>query len=115
MKNVLIIKTSPRKGGNSDQLAEQFAKGAREAGHNVEEVSLADKEIRFCKGCLACVKTLRCVQKDDAVEICAKMLNADVIAWATPVYYYSISGQMKTMIDRGNPLYGDDYKFRDVS
>jgi multimeric flavodoxin WrbA len=114
MKKVLIIKTSPRKGGNSDQLAEHFAKGAREAGHEVEEVTLADKEIHFCKGCLACVKTLRCVQKDDAVEICAKMREAEVIAWATPIYYYSISGQMKTMIDRGNPLYGDDYKFREV-
>jgi NAD(P)H-dependent FMN reductase len=42
------------------------------------------------------------------------MLNADVIVWATPIYYYSISGQMKTMIDRGNPLFGDDYKFSDV-
>jgi multimeric flavodoxin WrbA len=114
MKNVLIIKTSPRKGGNSDQLAEQFAKGAREAGHSVESVSLADKEIRFCKGCLACVKTLQCVIHDDAPAICAKMREAEVIVWATPVYYYSISGQMKTMIDRGNPLYGDDYKFRDV-
>jgi multimeric flavodoxin WrbA len=114
MKNVLVIETSPRKGGNSDQLAEQFAEGAREAGHNVEVVSLAYKTINFCKGCLACVKTLRCIQKDDAVEICAKMREAEVIVWATPIYYYCISGQMKTMIDRGNPLYGDDYKFRDI-
>jgi multimeric flavodoxin WrbA len=95
-------------------LAEQFAEGARHAGHNVEVLTLSDKTINFCKGCLACVKTLKCVQHDDAVEICAKMHEAEVIAWATPIYYYSISGQMKTMIDRGNPLYGDDYKFRDI-
>jgi multimeric flavodoxin WrbA len=114
MKNVLIIETSPRKGGNSDQLAEQFAQGAREAGNNVEVISLADKEINFCKGCLSCVKTLRCFMRDDADAIRAKMREADVIVWATPIYYYSVSGQMKTMIDRTNPLYGDDYKFRDI-
>jgi multimeric flavodoxin WrbA len=114
MKNVLIIETSPRKGGNSDQLAEHFAQGAREAGNSVEVISLADKEINFCKGCLSCVKTLRCFMRDDADAIRAKMREADVIVWATPIYYYNVSGQMKTMIDRANPLYGDDYKFRDI-
>jgi multimeric flavodoxin WrbA len=59
MKNVLVIETSPRKGGNSDQLAEQFAEGARKAGHNVEVVSLADKTINFCKGCLAFKRMMR--------------------------------------------------------
>ena len=114
MKNVLIITTSPRIGGNSDKLARQFALGAREAGNNVEVISLADEQIQFCKGCLSCVTTLRCFMHDDTDAIRAKMREADVIVWATPVYYYSISGQMKTMIDRANPLYGDDYKFRDI-
>ena len=63
---------------------------------------------------MACVNTLRCVMHDDADAIRGKMREADVIAWATPVYYYSVSGQMKTMIDRANPLYNDDYKFRDI-
>lgn len=111
---VLVISTSHRKEGNSDRLALQFSKGAAEAGHQVEYVSLADKEIHFCRGCLACVKTLRCVMHDDADAIREKMLHADVIAWATPVYYYSICGQMKTMIDRSNPLYASDYRFRSV-
>ena len=114
MKSVLIITTSPRVGGNSDKLAEQFALGAKEAGNNVEIISLAGKNIQFCKGCLSCVKTLRCFMHDDADAIRAKMREAEVIVWATPVYYYSISGQMKTMIDRANPLYGDDYRFRDI-
>ena len=114
MKNVLIITTSPRKGGNSDTLAEHFAAGAKDAGNQVEVVSLAGKDIKFCQGCMACVNTQRCVIHDDADAIRAKMLEAEVIVWASPVYYYSISGQMKTMIDRGNPLYRDDYKFRDV-
>ena len=114
MKNVLIICTSPRKGGNSDTLAAEFARGAKESGNEVEVISLAGKHIEFCRGCLSCVKTQKCVIDDDATEIRDKMLNADVIVWATPVYYYCISGQMKTMIARGNPLYRSDYKFRDI-
>ena len=114
MSNVLIIKTSPRLGGNSDALADEFARGAAEAGHMVETVSLTGKEVAFCRGCLACQKTHRCVIHDYADEVRQKMHDADVIVWATPVYYYSVSGQMKTMIDRSNPLYGSDCKFRDV-
>ena len=113
-KKVLVITTSFRKGGNSDSLAEAFANGAREAGNQVEVISLANKNIGFCKGCLACVKTQRCVINDDAVEIVEKMKEADAIAFATPVYYYSVSGQLKTMFDRANPLYTSDYNFRDI-
>lgn len=114
MKKVLIISTSPRVDSNSHALAEEFARGARENGNSVEIISLRDKEIKFCKGCLACQSIGRCIIKDDAAAIIAKMHDADVIVWATPIYYYEMSGQMKTMIDRGNPLYGSDYKFRDI-
>lgn len=113
-KKVLIISTSPRKGGNSDTLAEHFAKGAEAGGHQVEKISLYDKTISFCRGCLACQKTQRCVIHDDADIIAQKMLSADVLVFATPVYYYEMSGQMKTMLDRANPLYDSDYQFRDV-
>ncbi len=113
-KKVLIISTSPRKGGNSDTLAEEFARGAREAGHEVEKIGLWDKTIGFCRGCLACQKTGRCVIHDDADMIAQKMLTADVIVFATPIYYYEMSGQMKTMLDRGNPLYSSDYAFREI-
>lgn len=114
MKKILIISTSPRRGGNSDRLAAEFARGARESGHDVETVNLAGKNIAFCRGCMACMKTQRCVIHDDADAIREKMLHAEVIVWATPVYYYSCSGQMKTMIDRGNPLYTSDYAFRET-
>lgn len=114
MKKVLIISTSPRKDGNSDMLAAEFARGAKEAGHEVETVSLVGKRIEFCRGCLSCVVTQKCVIDDDATEIRTKMQNVEVIVWATPIYYYCISGQMKTMIDRGNPLYTSDYRFRDI-
>ena len=113
-KKVLVISTSPRKGGNSDALAEEFARGARETGHEVEKVELYDKTVSFCKGCLACQKTGRCVIRDDADVIAQKMRTMDVLVFATPIYYYEMSGQMKTMLDRANPLYGSDYAFRDV-
>lgn len=113
-KQILIISTSPRKGGNSDALAEAFARGAREAGQQVEKICLYDKTIGFCKGCLVCQKTQRCVIRDDADVIAQKMRVADTIVFATPVYYYGMCGQMKTLLDRANPLYSADYAFRDI-
>lgn len=114
MKNVLVISTSLRVGSNSDVLAREFAKGARDAGNQVEYVSLHGKSIHFCTGCLACQETQKCAVQDDANDIVEKMLRADVICFATPVYYYEMSGQMKTLLDRSNSLYTTDYAFRDV-
>ena len=114
MKKVLVISSSLRKNSNSEQLAVSFAEGAKSAGHEVELVSLRDKEIRFCVGCLACQKTQRCFMLDDADAIREKMLHADVLVFATPIYYYEMSGQMKTLIDRMNAMYPKDYKFREV-
>ena len=113
-QKVLILSTSPRKGGNSDALADEFARGAQDAGNRVEKVSLYDKTIGFCRGCLTCQSTQRCVIHDDADAIAQKMLMADVIVFATPIYYYGMCGQMKTMLDRANPLFSADYRFRDI-
>ena len=114
MKKVIVISTSLRPGSNSHALAEQFAKGAEAAGHQVELVSLRGKEIKFCVGCLACQKVGACVFKDDVPAIMESVLNSDVVCWATPIYYYEMSGQMKTLIDRMNAMYPKDYKFRDI-
>ena len=114
MSNVLVITTSLRAKSNSDILAEKLIAGAKEAGHNTELVSLKGKEIKFCIGCLACQKTQRCIQKDDAVDIADKVLEADTLVFVTPIYYYEMSGQMKTLLDRLNPLYSADYKFRRI-
>ena len=114
MKKVLIISTSLRANSNSHALAEEFARGAREAGNEVELLTLAGKDLRFCRGCLACVKTGKCVITDDAPQIVAKMHDADVITFATPIYYYEMSGAMKTLLDRANPLYDSDYHFTDI-
>jgi len=114
MKNILVLSSSLRKGSNSEILAREFVKGAADAGNKVEFVSLRGKKIAFCTGCLACQKKGRCVIKDDANEIAEKMKSADVIAFATPIYYYEMSGQLKTILDRANSLYVSDYKFREI-
>ncbi len=114
MKKVVVISTSLRLGSNSDLLADKFAEGAKAAGNDVVKFSLFGKNIQFCKGCLACQKLGRCVIKDDVNDIMSKVLNADVVVWATPIYYYEMSGQMKTLIDRMNAMYEQDYQFRDV-
>ena len=114
MKKIIVISTSLRTGSNSDMLADQFIEGAKAAGHEVEKISLAGKDIKFCKGCLACQKLGKCVTKDDVNDIMQKVLNADVVCWATPIYYYEMSGQMKTLIDRMNAMFSLDYKFREV-
>ena len=114
-KKVLVISTSPRKGSNSDQLAEDFIRGAQQSGNTVEKVTLRDKTIGFCKGCLSCVRTQRCVIADDTNAIVEKMLNSAVIVFSTPMYYYGMSGQMKPMLDRSTRRYGADSKFGDTS
>lgn len=114
MKKILIISSSPRKNGNSELLVKEFANGALEKGNQVEIIYLREKQYSFCKGCLACQKIKHCVIDDDAVEIASKMHDSDIIVFATPVYYYSVSGQLKTILDRANPLFGTDYKFNDI-
>ena len=114
MKKVYVISTSLRHGSNSDILADKLIEGAKVAGHDVEKISLVGKNIQFCKECMACQKLGRCIIKDDVNDIMAKVLQADVICWATPIYYYEMSGQMKTLIDRMNAMYEQDYHFRDV-
>ena len=113
-KHVLVISTSLRPHSNSQLLAQQFAKGALEAGHQVEEISLQGKDLHFCSGCLTCLNTHHCVIQDDANAIVSSMEQADIICFATPVYYYEMAGQMKTLLDRANSLYTADYRFRDI-
>lgn len=114
MKKVLIVSSSLRGGSNSEILAHEAEKGAQDAGNEVEFINLKGKDIKFCIGCLACQKIHKCVQKDDVAELLGKVQNADVIIFATPIYYYEMSGQLKTFLDRCNPLYGQDNNFKDV-
>jgi multimeric flavodoxin WrbA len=100
-KKVIIISSSPRKNGNSELLCKQFANGAQESGNNTETIFLKDKNINYCTGCGSCVTGKKlCPQKDDMTEILTKMIDAEVIVMATPVYFYTMCGQLKTFIDR---------------
>lgn len=114
MKNVLVISTSLRPGSNSEALAEAFLRGAQQAGHRAELVTLRGLQLQFCRGCMACQGRGRCVLNDDAQAVVDKMHDADVIAFATPIYYYEMCGQMKTLLDRANPLFEGDYRFTDI-
>jgi len=101
-KKVIVISSSPKKGGDSDILCDEFIKGASNAGHKIEKIFLRDKKINYCTGCHYCstVDYTACSQKDDMAEILDKLQEADTIVFASPIYFYSISGQMKTFIDR---------------
>ena len=105
-KKIVIISSTPRKNGNSSILCDEFMRGAQEAGHDVEKISLAKQEINYCTGCCSCIgKPGKCVQQDDMNEILGKILAADVMVLASPVYFRSFNGQMKTFIDRICPIY----------
>lgn len=99
-KKVLILSGSPRKNGNSDILCDEFARGAIEAGHEVEKIRVAEKKIGYCRACYACRGTGVCTIKDDMAEIMQKMIDCDVMVLASPVYFYSIDAQLKAVIDR---------------
>lgn len=113
-KKVLVISSSLRKNSNSEKLAKAFAEGAKETGNEVEQISLRNKTLFFCKGCFACQTALHCVIDDDTNNIVEKMGKADVLVFATPIYYYEMCGQLKTLLDRANPLFPADYTFREV-
>ena len=114
MSKVLVITTSLRPRSNSDRLAEALVRGAEEAGHEVSVISLKEKNIAFCRGCCVCQYTAQCVIRDDAVWIADQVRAADTLVFVTPIYYNEMSGQMKTLLDRLNPIYPTPYRFRNV-
>lgn len=100
-KKILILSGSPRKGGNSDLLCDEFLRGATDAGNEVEKIFVSGKNIGYCRACYYCKShSGQCAVKDDMSEVLQKMLDADIIVMATPVYFYSINAQLKTVIDR---------------
>lgn len=106
MSRILILSSSPRRNGNSDLLCDRFAEGATKAGHLVEKIRLAEKRIGYCAACYVCKKGERkCPQQDDAPEILEKMLAADMIVLATPVYFYTMCAQLKALLDRSVAIF----------
>ena len=97
---IVVLVGSPNKKGSSNLLADCFRQGAEEAGHTVEIVDAAHADIHPCTGCIHCGYEGPCVQKDDVEKIRRKILDADMIVFVTPLYYYGMSAQLKTMMDR---------------
>lgn len=97
----MILSGSPRKGGNSDLLCDEFLRGAAESGNEVEKIRIEEMKIGYCHACYYCRDHGgECVIKDDMSEVLQKIIDADVIVLASPVYFYSIDAQLKAVIDR---------------
>lgn len=114
MKKIVVISSSLRSGSNSEILAKEFVEGAKDAGNSVEFISLKNKDIKFCIGCLSCLKNHKCILHDDMEDLLKSLVKADVICFASPIYYYEMSGQLKTFLDRCNPLFDTDFKFKEI-
>ncbi len=100
-KKVLILSGSPRKGGNSDLLCDEFYRGAVDSGNEVKKIRVAEKKIVFCTGCYYCKKSGgKCAIVDDMADVLQDIIDSDVIVLASPVYFYSIDAQLKALIDR---------------
>ena len=105
-KKVVVISSSPRKGGNSDTLCDEFVRGAADGGNKVTKYFLEDMEFGSCKACLSCKTPEReCYQEDEISFILDDMMKADVIVYATPIYYYSMNGTLKRFFDRCYPIF----------
>lgn len=98
--DIVILMGSPNKKGSTNILVEQFVKGAREAGHTCEIIDVCHADIHPCTGCVRCGYEGPCVQKDDVEAIRAKLLKSEMVVFATPLYYYGMSAQLKTVVDR---------------
>ncbi|MCD8372572.1 MAG: flavodoxin family protein [Clostridia bacterium] len=113
MKKVVIISSSPQKDGNSEILAQKFAEGAIAAANMVHIFYVRDIGLKFCTGCLYCQSHEKCILNDGMNELYDTIQQADAVVLATPVYYYSVCGQLKTFLDRLNPLYPRANNFKD--
>lgn len=99
--NIVILNGSPRKGGNTEIMANEFARGANESGNETKIINLAGKKISGCLGCQYCfLHDGQCVQKDDMTDILAELDKADLVVFASPIYWFDIAAQLKTVIDR---------------
>ena len=114
MQNVIIVTSSPRKNGNSEILAQKFAEGAKSAGNQSNIIAVRNIDLKFCTGCLYCNTHDKCVLNDGMNALYESFQNSDVLVFATPIYYYSVCGQLKTLLDRLNPLFVRKNKFKDV-
>ena len=97
---ILVLGGSPNKNGSTQILIDSFTRGAEEAGHTVTVLNVAHRNVHPCTGCIACGYDGPCVQKDDMAQIRKAVMESDMLVFATPLYFFGISAQLKTVIDR---------------
>lgn len=113
--NMLAFYGSPRKNGNTEILLEEFLKGARMEGAAVEYLHIADFSITPCRECLACFRDGQCVIPDDMQEIYPRLLAADILVLASPIFFYGVTAWSKSLIDRTQALWARKYVLHDPS
>jgi multimeric flavodoxin WrbA len=100
-KNILVLTGSPRKGGNTDKLADAFISGARQGGHKIVKFATADKTIKGCIDCQTCfTRGSACSIPDDFAQLAPLLDQADMLVFATPMYWFSFPVQLKAAIDK---------------
>lgn len=114
MKKIVVVSSSLRKESSSEILANSFVNGALSIGNEVEFISLKDINLKYCIGCLYCQSHNKCVLNDEMNKLYEVFQEAEVLVFATPIYFYSICGQLKTFLDRLNPLFPRENKFKEV-
>ena len=97
---IVVLQGSPNRKGSTAMICGEFERGAREAGHDVERVDVAYAGVKPCTGCVACGYEGPCVQSDGMDGLRDKLLSADMVVFATPLYYYGMTAQLKTVVDR---------------
>ena len=100
MKKILVVQGGGRPNGNTAQLVNSFAKGAEESGHSVEIISLVKNEVKGCLGCNACRYGKPCIQKDSFHKFMPEIKAADLLVFATPLYFWTVSSRLKAFIER---------------
>lgn len=125
MKKILVILGGGRANGNTNQLVDAFIHGARDAGHEVEEISLLKTQVQGCLGCNACRYGKPCIQKDDFNALVPKIKEADLLVFASPLLFWTISSKLKAFIERfyclaqedAHPPYGryEKYPVKDAA
>jgi multimeric flavodoxin WrbA len=113
--NILALYGSPRKGGNTELLLDEFVKGAQAEGAVVDCLHIVDFCIAPCRECLACFRDGRCILPDDMQQIYPRLLAADIVVLASPIFFYGVTGWSKALIDRSQALWARKYVLHDPS
>lgn len=113
--NIMALYGSPRQSGNTGILLDEFLKGAQDESVTIDRLDIHDAAISPCRGCLACFQKGSCILPDEMQQIYPRLLAADIVVLASPIYFYGVTGGAKCLIDRCQALWGRKYVLKDPS